>query len=186
MIVQLIRALLAFSFVAILVLIASGYRKDAGAMHLTTEINTSPEKLWPWLEDGDRAKQWVGWLVEVRKAPQGSPPVGSKEVWVMRDENNSGKLMEVTGTCTEYTPYTRIGVHLSTPGEFEGDQTYRLTDLGGNRTSLDVDARFRFETLFARLLEPFITPSARRKMEVDMGRLKTLVESLATPPTSAR
>jgi uncharacterized protein YndB with AHSA1/START domain len=170
---RIFRALIAFSFVAILVLIAEGHRKNAGLVQVTTEINATPERLWPWLDEGDRAKQWVHGLTEVRRKSSSADPVGTTEVWVMRDDSN--KPLEVTGTCTEYVKPSRLSVHLSAPGSFDGDQTYQLTDLGGGRTRLEMTGRFRYATWFARLMEPFITPSAQRQMEQDIARLKELV-----------
>lgn len=170
---RICRALIAFLFVAILALFAAGYRKNAGAVQVTAEIGTPPERLWPWLDEGERAKQWVSGLTEVRRASSPpSNPVGTTEVWVMRD---GGSFMEVTGTCTEYIKPSRLSVHLSAPGAFDGDQTYRLTDLGGGKTRLEMTGRFHYAGLLGRLMEPFITPSAQKQMEADVTRLKTLI-----------
>jgi Polyketide cyclase / dehydrase and lipid transport len=173
---RICRALFWLLIVAIVVLIAEGYRKDAAMVQVTEEINATPERTWPWLDEGERAKQWVHGLVEVRRASSPSAnPVGTSEIWVMRDDSNGGKLLEVTGTCTEYNKPSRLGVHLSAPGAFDGDQTYQLTGVGG-RTRLEMIGRFRYHGWFYRLLEPFITPSAQRQMELDVARLKGLVE----------
>jgi uncharacterized protein YndB with AHSA1/START domain len=175
---RLCRALIAFVFVATLVLIAEGYRKNAGAVQVTAEVNATPEQLWPWLDDGERAKLWVHGLVDVRKtAPPAANPVGTTEVWVIRDDHDSGKPMEVTGTCTEYAKPSRLSVHLSAPGAFDGDQTYQLTDLGGGRTRLEITGRFRYTGLIGRLMEPFITPAAQKQLEQDVARLKAKLNS---------
>ena len=169
--------LVALLAAATLVLLALGQRKGAGDVHVSADINASPEQIWPWLDEGDRAKQWVSWLVEVRSDPAAKQsPVGAKEVWVMRDENDAGQLVEITGTCTEYTPYSRLSVHLATPGAFDGDQTYQLTDLGGGRTRLDINGHFHYAIWLARLMEPLITPSARKKLSEDIARLKVVIE----------
>jgi len=176
-VLRIIGGLVALVAIATLVLLALGQRTGAGDIRVSTEINASPERIWPWLAEGERAKQWVTWLVEVRSDPAAKQsPVGAKEVWVMRDENNGGQKMEITGVCTEYSPYTRLSVHLSTPGQFDGEQTYQLTDLGGGRTRLDAISHFRYAVWFARLMEPLITPSAQKKMAEDLTRMKALVE----------
>jgi uncharacterized protein YndB with AHSA1/START domain len=174
---RIVGGLVTLLAIATLVLLALGQRNGAGDIRVSMDINASPERIWPWLDDGEHAKQWVTWLVEVRSDPAAKQkPVGAKEVWVMRDENNGGQKMEITGICTEYTPYSRLSVHLSTPGEFEGDQTYQLTDLGGGRTRLDSTSHFRYAVWFGRLMEPVITPSAQKKMAEDLARMKALVE----------
>jgi hypothetical protein len=171
---RIARAMIAFLFVALLVLIAAGYRKGAGQMDISTEIDATPQQIWPWLDNGARAKEWVTGLVEVRGDRSVTTPVGQKEIWVIRDEN--GQLMEVAGICTEYAPYSRLSVHLSTPGVFEGDQTYVLADAGEGRTRLNVMSRLRYSAWFARLLEPLLMPSANRRMASDITKLKSLVE----------
>ncbi len=154
---------------------------------MSVDIGASRERIWPWLIEGEKAKRWVSWLVEVRPVgPAGDSktnPVGRTEIWVMKDENNGGKFMEVTGTCTEYAEPDRLSAALSSPGSFEGVQSYRLVDLGGGRTRLEVNGSYRFSEWFARLLEPLIMPQARKKLEGDLARLKSEVES--TGPSAA-
>ena len=88
---RIVGGLVALLTVATLVLLALGQRNGAGDIRVSTDINASPERIWPWLDDGEHAKQWVTWLVEVRSDPAAKQkPVGAKEVWVMRDENNGG------------------------------------------------------------------------------------------------
>src|SRR5882724_5260064 len=83
-------ALLILPVVTLLIL---GLRKDAGHLHESIEIAASPQQLWPWLEDGDKLKQWVGWLVEVQVSGPSQHGVGASHVWVMKDENNGGAIM---------------------------------------------------------------------------------------------
>jgi hypothetical protein len=47
--------------VAILFILAS--REDANKMTVSVEIDKSPAELWPWLEEPEKIKQWVGWLL---------------------------------------------------------------------------------------------------------------------------
>jgi hypothetical protein len=87
--------------------------------------------------------------------------------------------MVISGTCTEYAPPKSLGIKLGVPGEFDGQQNYRLTDLGNGRTRLEIAMSFRFDSAFAKLMEPLITPSARKKMDGDLMRLKSLAETKA-------
>jgi hypothetical protein len=98
----------------------------------------------------------------------------------MRDENNGGTPMEIQGVFTKYQPPTEMGLAMSTPGAFEGNQTYRLTDLGNGRTRFEVIGQFRYELWLAQLFEPLITPAAQKKMDGDVAKLKSLVESGAS------
>jgi hypothetical protein len=163
---------LALFVLAVAVLFALGHRANAGRVHVSADFNASAEQIWPWLSEGDKAKQWVSWLVEVRPVTSTKSGVGAKEVWVMRDENNGGQLMEIEGTCTEYERPTRLGVQLSSSGMFDGQQTYRLVNLGNGRTRLDIDGQFHFSQWFAALMEPVVTPAPQIRRASCRERVK--------------
>lgn len=165
----------ALLIIAVAVLFALGHRADAGQVHVSAELNASPEQIWPWLNTSDKLKQWITWLVEIRQ-DQPLTRVGTKQVWVMRDSNNGGQLVEMEGTFTEYRPPSRESVHISSAGMFDGQQSYSIEDLGGGRARLDIDGRYHYSQWFAALLEPLITPAAEKKLRGDVARLKALVE----------
>ncbi len=165
----------ALLLIAVALLFALGHRADAGRVHVSTEINASAEQLWPWLNDTDKLKQWITWLVDIRQ-DQSPTGVGTKQVWVMRDANNGGQLMEMEGTFTEYQPPSRESVHIYSAGMFDGQQSYSVQDLGAGRARLDIDGRYQYSQWFAALMEPLITPAADKKLRDDMARLKALVE----------
>jgi len=171
--------LAALLILPVVTLFLLGLRKDAGHLHGSIEIAASPQQLFPWLVEGDKLKQWVGWLVEVRVPDPANRGVGSSRVWVMKDENNGGKLMQIVAETREYAPPSRLVLQISSEGQFTGDNVYELVDLGNGRTRLEVDSRFRFANWFFNLMEPVVTPAARKKMIADEARLKALVESKA-------
>jgi carbon monoxide dehydrogenase subunit G len=179
-VLRIVAILVALLLLGAVVLLAMGQRGGAGRLHDSVEIQAPPERIWPWLEESGRVKQWVSWLVDIREGPNGFQGVGAQRVWVMRDENNGGALMEIQVTCTEYAPPARVGVRTSTAGVFEGRQGYRLTDLGNGKTRVEADGQYEFQMWLARLMEPLITPQADRKMRGDLARLKMLVEKSET------
>ena len=156
-----------------------GHRARAGQFRAAAEINGSPEQVWPWLNEGEKLKQWVSWLVEVR-GWNPAAGVGARRVLVMKDENNGGMLMEIQGVCSDYAPPTRLAVKLTVDGAFQGEQTYRLTGLGNGRTRIEMDSAYRFASPLARLMEPLITAAAEKKAVADIAQLKTLVSHQAT------
>ncbi|MBC7926796.1 MAG: SRPBCC family protein [Bryobacteraceae bacterium] len=170
MIVWILGGLAATVVLGAVVLTAMSMRPGAGQMVSSIEIAATPERLWPWLSDGDKALKWVSWLVEVR------PVSKDKEIWVMEDKNNGGQKMEIEGTLVKSDFPRSMTVHLKAEGGFEGDQTYELTSLGENRTKLVVTSQFRYLQAFARLMEPVITPSASKKLQEDLDKLKSAVE----------
>jgi len=166
----------ALLIIAVAVLFALGHRATAGHIHVSAELNASPEQLWPWLNESDKVKQWISWLVEVRQ-DQPTTGTGTKQIWVMHDSNNGGKPMEIEGIYTEYLPPTRQTVQVSSAGSFDGQEAYRVQNLGAGKTRLDIDGSFHYSEWWAALLEPLITPAAEKKLRGDVARLKSLVES---------
>jgi uncharacterized protein YndB with AHSA1/START domain len=166
---------------ACVILLVLGHRANAGRTSASADINASPAQVWQWLDEPGKLKQWISWVVEVR-TPNGSAVsgVGAKRVIVMKDENNGGMPIEVEGVYTRYQPPTEMALAMSTPGAFEGAETYRLTDMGNGRTHFEADGRFRYTMWMAQLFEPLITPAAQKKMDGDVSRLKSLVEAGAS------
>jgi uncharacterized protein YndB with AHSA1/START domain len=171
-------SLIGVVILACAVLLALGHRANAGRGSVSVDINASPQQMWRWIDEPGKLKQWISWVVEVR-TPSDSPTsgVGGKRVLVMKDENNGGMLMEVASVCTRYQPPTLMDIALSTPGAFEGAETYRLTDLGNGRTHFEISSQFHYTIWMAQLFEPLITPAARKKMESDVAKLKSLAEA---------
>jgi uncharacterized protein YndB with AHSA1/START domain len=163
---------------ACVVLLVLGHRENAGRTTASTDINASPAQLWQWIDEPGKLKQWVSWVTEVR-VPNDSPAagVGAKRVVVMKDENNGGMPMEIQSIYTKYQPPTEMDLAMSTPGAFEGTEIYKLTDLGNGRTHFEVTGQFHYSMWMAQLFEPLITPAAQKKMDGDVARLKSLVET---------
>lgn len=156
--------------VAVLVLSGMTMRPGANKARAEVEIAASPAQVWPWLREGEKAKKWVSWLVDVRDAGP------EKQVWVMHDMNNGGERMEIESTVLKSEFPRSMTVSLVVPGGFNGQQVYTLTDIGGGRTKMGIEASFKMDAMLHRLMEPLITPAAEKKMQADLGSLKAAVE----------
>jgi uncharacterized protein YndB with AHSA1/START domain len=164
---------------AALILLALGQRADAARLQAAIEIDRPPAEVQTWLNEPDKLRRWVSWLLEVRNLTPGARRVGSRSVWLMDDPNNKQR-MEIAAEVTEYQPGRRVVSRLEFTGGFTGQQIYTLTPLGaGDRTRLEHDARYEFSHWFATLLKPLIRASAQKKLLGDLARLKQAVE--ATP-----
>lgn len=152
------------------VLGAMGLRSGANQFTEVTEFGRPPQEVYAWLTEPDKVKQWVSWLVEIRRE---SP---TREVWVMEDANNGNQKMSIVNEAVEQNPPQFLKVKLSAPEAFTGASTYRLTDLGSGRTRLAYTMEYQFDSWFARLLEPVITRSAAEKMRGDLERLRGKME----------
>jgi hypothetical protein len=76
----------------------------------------------------------------------------------MRDENNGGQIMEIHSIVVEDAPPRRV--------------------------RLDINAAYRFNMWFAKLMEPIIMPSAEKKMLRDLATLKSKVEAPVAAPNA--
>lgn len=157
-------------------LFAMGFRSRAGRLAATIDIDLPPDQVFPWLEEPDRLTQWVSWLVEVREETPGERGPGTRRTWLMDDPNVKQRL-EVRGETVAREPGRVLIVKSGMEGGFDGEATYRLTDLGDGRTRLSSEGRFKFTHWLARLMEPVVTSQARKKMTRDFARLKQRVEA---------
>ena len=162
-------------------LLVLGHRASAGVAQVQVDINASPDQVWTWLDDGDKLKQWVSRMVDVKYPdPQKAHGVGAKRVLLMKDENNGGMPMQIAETYTEYAPPLRMTAQVAdTEGLFTDEASFRLVDLGSGRTRVEARDHAHYLEWFANLMEPVITPQAEKKMRMDMAHLKRLVEAKA-------
>jgi uncharacterized protein YndB with AHSA1/START domain len=160
---------------AVLTLLVLSNLPGAGKLHASIEIAAPRQKVWPWIDEGDKLKQWVSWLVDVRQELPRTP--GSTQTWVMKDENNGGAMMSLAGRCTEYVPPSRLTIAINAPEYgFDGGQSYVLNDLGNGKTRLDIDGKYHFSQWFANLMTPLVMLSAKSKLERDIAQLKVMAE----------
>jgi hypothetical protein len=165
------------------VLALMGRRQDAGVSRSSVEIDASREQLWPWLEEPEKFKQWISWVVEVQVINP-AEGVGRKAV-VMMKSPGAAELVRIESTLTEHAPPDLLAADIVSPGLFTGSQTYQLTDLGQGRTRVDVTNRIQYTSAFFRLLEPLTTPSSTGKIKNDLAALKSLVEAESKHADSA-
>lgn len=162
--------------VALVALWLRGRRSDAGVVRSSITIRRSPRELWSWLTEAERILAWVGWLEEIRTVDPGDADgLGAREVFVMNDPSMKERV-EMESFTRTLRKYERIDVDLSAEMGFEASVRYALTDLGDGVSRLDYEGRFRFLRWFARLMEPFVTPQAQRKLDLDLERLRELAE----------
>jgi hypothetical protein len=173
LVVWVIGGVFGLALLAVLVLSGMTMRPGAGQARAEVEIAASPAEVWPWLT-GEKAKKWVSWLVEVREAGP------DKQIWVMEDMNNGGQRMEIEATVLKSDFPRSMIVALVVPGGFTGQQAYTLTEVGGGRVKMAMEATFKMEAMLHRLMEPLITPAAEKKMGADLASLKAAVEKGST------
>ncbi len=167
----------------VIVLFLLGLREESKHVRASVVVSRSPDEVWTWLEEPEKLKSWVSWLIEVRPLTEGPRAVGSRALWVMEDANNGGRKMEITSEVTGYEPGRRLAVKLSVPQAFSGQAAYTFTPMPDGRTRVEVDSTYSFDLWFAQLMRPLVVRAASRKMNDDLARLRAKVE--AAPATAA-
>lgn len=140
------------------------------------DIDAPPARVFAWLGDGERAKEWVPNLVENEDLVRTPDVVGStfRHVYLER-----GRRMEMHGKIVGYEPPRRLALTLS--GPFELDVEYVLDDLGEGRTRLTQHSEVRFKSrvisILGALMQPLMKRAASKQAAESFGKLRRLVEA---------
>lgn len=174
----IVRALLAvvvLFLLAVTGLFVASQQEGAASMSAKVTINRPAAEVWPWLVEGEKLKQWVSWLVDVKDEGGPFAAVGARQVWTMEDRNNNNQLMRIAGVAETMEPPTRLAVRVSAAEGFTGLNRYELIESGG-RTEIKATADYEMKHWLARLLIPLIMNQARQKFNQDLERLKARAE----------
>ena len=138
------------------------------------EIQATPEKVFYWLEEPDRAKKWMTSVTrsEIHKVtPNRIGTTFSEYI----EENGRG--IEMRGIVTEFVPKKRFAVHLES--EINSvDVRFTLIEKGST-TQLKQDAILRFKGMM-KVLSIFLRATIRknitRQTKKEFAKLKELCE----------
>jgi hypothetical protein len=101
--------------------VGDGQKRCGNEIHAEIEVNAPPTRSGT-VSEPEKLKQWVIWLVDI-KTP---------------DLSQRGET-----THSEFVPPNLLRTKLAAVGMFEGEQSYRLTDLGSRRSRVGHVARAR-------------------------------------------
>ena len=140
------------------------------------EIAAPPERVFSWINDGERLMQWLPNLVENEVVDAKKGGLGSKIRQVYLE---NGRRMEMAGEVTGFEPGRFLACDLH--GQpFDLKVAYRLESLGG-RTRLTQDSEVIPKSLpmkiMMTLLAPFMKKAARKLADASFAKLKRLIES---------
>lgn len=179
---KFLKMLVLLAVVAVLGLYLYGFRPGAGVNSATIEINRPPAQVWRYLTNDDLVKSWVSGLEVIRHENPPTQGVGARYYMEVRNQDELAKMLM---TITAFDPPRRIAFTLESAGDSSSGFTetgeYTLHDVYG-RTQLMLSALTNYHGILPRLMEPFITPAAQKKLEADLARLKSLLEAEAPIP----
>ena len=144
-----------------------------------TEIDVTPEQLWPWLTEPEKQKVWmVG--VESNELVEGDGhSVGSTFQMKIKE---GGRLSDYDGTVTEYDRPKRLGVEMvggcgKTPMTMRA--TYALEATPGGGTRLSYEGGGEVPGFFMKFMMVFFFWMPKLMIKKFMKRLKQAAEAEA-------
>jgi len=144
----------------------------------TKEFACPPARLWLFLDEPERLKQWLSGLEEMRHVKEESGRVGTTFVMKIKEGR---KVSEYEGQVTAYETERHLGISFwggNFPPGMVMHVDYRLADLGG-RTRLDYVAKMTCSQplpWWLRLLIPLGKLFGRFQLKAFMKRLQQLAE----------
>ena len=140
----------------------------------TIDINTTPDKVFYWIGDPERAMVWTSNVSSYQVLHETPEMVGTTFVETVEDE---GGRTEMHGVVTDFIPNQLIAFHLS--GKYNVvDVEYRLEEIETG-TCLTQHANIRFKS-FLKLISLFMEPAFKKKnlsqLQSEFDRLKELCE----------
>lgn len=174
---RILAGVVALGLFAVLGLYLAGFRKGHGRNSATVEIDRPAAQVFRYMTNDDLVRRWVSGLEEIRHLTPGNNGAGAR-LWMA--EVYEGQRVEMEFTITRFEPNRRLEFTVVSLGDssagFRETGGYTLEEQGG-RTRLTLAATSEYHGFLPRLMEPFITPAAQKKLEADLTHLKQLVEA---------
>jgi carbon monoxide dehydrogenase subunit G len=140
----------------------------------TVSIARSPAEVFPWLLEADRVARWMSGLQVYEPLQPGPLRVGSR---IRQELSVSGQLLRFELHVTELDAPRRAVLRFEGSG-FKAANEYSVAEEpGGARVGWVVAGD---TTSFkAKLIAPMVQAKLQEKLEGDLARLRTLLESEA-------
>lgn len=153
-------------------------RPNAGRNEYTIAVDRAPAEVFPWLTEPYRLTRWIDGLESSTPISGDSAVRGAKSREVILVGGNRYTLItEITDIHRD----TLLAVQItSEPKGFTVNAIYQLSATPTG-TRLHYSGQADYEGVFARMIEPVVTPQSQRKVRADMERLKKLIETQPGP-----
>jgi carbon monoxide dehydrogenase subunit G len=137
-------------------------------------IDRPPEDVFEFVTTPEKDLEWISTAVERRREAEGPIDVGSK---VRAVDKFLGRRIESTLEVTEHEPPNRSSIELR--GQINARGTYIVEPAGdGTRFRWSLEADPGLGGLYlGRITDPLVTWVFRRRIQGDLRRLKSALES---------
>jgi len=144
-------------------------------LHFEIHIDAPPEKVFYWLENPERAMQWMSSVAGGEILHKTDGWVGTTFREIVADEEGS---TEMQGMVTEYSANRAMGFHLE--GKYNRVEVHYLLEPtnGGTRLIQEGDLHFKSVTrLLMLILGPLFKAKIRKQSMEEFRKLKELCET---------
>ena len=140
----------------------------------SADIKSTPEGVWYWLGDPERAKAWQTNVGETRIIHRTPDWIGTTFTEMIEED---GQGTEMTGVITDYRENEALALHLE--GKYNAvDVEWRIEKVGG-LTRLTIHSDIRFKSV-VRVMSVLMRPVFRKKIMAELkeqfARLRELCE----------
>jgi carbon monoxide dehydrogenase subunit G len=137
-------------------------------------VNGSPEAVFPWLLDPDKVPRWMTGLKVYEPLDPGPLRVGSR---IRQELSVSGHDLHFELTVARYEPPGAAVMSFSGSG-FKAANEYAVRALG-DRSEVTWVISGDTTSFKARLIAPMVQAKLQEKLEIDLARLRAVMEEEA-------
>lgn len=153
---------------------ASLDKKNTMKITNSIEIRSTPEKVFYWLENPNRAMEWMDSVTKTEIIKETPNMVGTTFREYIEE---NGKGTEMHGKIIDFVANERLTFHLK--GEFNNVKVCFILEKKGDNTKLTQHAELRFKGVI-RLMVIFLGPLFKKKImkqsQNEFSKLKLLCE----------
>jgi uncharacterized protein YndB with AHSA1/START domain len=140
----------------------------------TIEIKSTPEKVFYWLEDPDRAMEWMTSVTKAEIINETPNMVGTTFIEYIEE---NGRGIEMHGVVTDFVSNKRLAFQLD--GDFNSVEVDFTLEGKEGITQLTQNAEIHFKgimSVLSILLGPFFKKKIMSQVRSEFTRLKELCE----------
>ncbi len=141
----------------------------------TSEISRSPELVFPWIEDPEKAMKWQKNVKGGEIIDKNPDIIGTTFTETVEEDGNS---LPMSGIITKYIKNKMIGFHINSKTH-EFDVTYTVERIDkATRLSIDADIHWKFPmNIMSIFLQKKMEEGLKKQMELEVQELRKLCAS---------
>jgi uncharacterized protein YndB with AHSA1/START domain len=140
---------------------------------MSVDIAASPEKVWPYLVEPEKCKQWFTALKVFEYTSEAHRGVGSTSYW---KEEAAGRVYEINFETTEWVENKVFG-YRQTSGDFKSYEERWVIEYIPTGCRFTFNDRIEFKGIFGPVIGIFAANNARKTGAQILAKLKRLAEA---------